>query len=367
MRELASVQKIVSIEPIPNADAIEKATVLGWECVIAKSDNYQVGDLVVYIEIDSIVPDIPAFGFMQQRRFRVRTIKLRKQVSQGLVMPLSILPEGKKYREGQDVTKILGIIKYDPEGDKERRLAEQKAANEKNKIKRFLMRYPWYRRLFVMRKRNSWPSFIKKTDEERIQKIPYICENEAKTKFEVTEKIDGQSATYFLVRRPKFKFFGIKFGKELVFGVCSRNLWLPKKDNSSWWTVAEQLNIESVLRYHIKPEHNFIVLQGEIIGEGIQDNKYGIKGYDFYAFNFFTNKTRYNNVEMFGLNYQGVKTVPLLKSEFNLLPTVPAMVEYAIGQSTIANVKREGIVVRNYDKNISFKVINPDFLLKYGE
>ena len=224
MRKLASIQTIRNIRDIPNAQNIVIAEILGWEVVVAKKDNFQVGDLVAYIEIDSIVPDKPEFEFLRDRKFRVRTIKLRKQVSQGLIMPLSIL-KGKNYKEGQDVTKEIGVIKYDPQGDKERRLAEEQANRTKSRIKRFMSRYPWYRRLFMPKQaKKNWPKFIKKTDEDRIQLFPHICEQYADTEFIVTEKLDGQSGTYFLLRKPKHKFLWWEFGSEFVFGVCSRNL-----------------------------------------------------------------------------------------------------------------------------------------------
>ena len=370
-RKLATIQKIVSLDPIPDADKIEKATVLGWECVVAKKDQFQVGDLVIYIEVDSIVPDKPEYEFLRSKKFRVRTIRLRKQISQGLVLPLTTLPK-KNWKEGDDVTEVIGVKKYDPQGDKERRIAEQKAQLTNSRIKKFLLQYPWYRRLFVKPKR-LWPKFIKKTDEDRIQLFPHICENEKDTIFQVTEKLDGQSGTYFVIRQPKKKFLGISFGEELVFGVCSRKLWLKKEDDSSWWTVAKQFDIENILKSLILPEHKFIVLQGEIVGTGknggnVQDNKYGLKKYDFYAFNLFNDKESFDNFSMNSyLHQHSIKCVPFLESPFYLLPTIPEMVEYATGKSTIANIKREGIVVRNYEKNISFKVINPEFLIKYEE
>ena len=361
-RKLATIQKIVSLDPIPDADKIEKATVLGWECVVAKKDQFQVGDLIIYIEVDSIVPDKPEYEFLRSKKFRVRTIRLRKQVSQGLVLPLTTLPK-KNWKEGDDVTEIIGVKKYDPQGDKERRIAEQKAQLTNSRIKKFLLQYPWYRRLFVKPKR-LWPKFIKKTDEDRIQLFPHICENEKDTVFQVTEKLDGQSATYFVVRQPKKKFLGISFGQELAFGVCSRNLWLKKEDDSSWWTIARQLNIESFLRKF--KNCDFVVLQGEIIGEGIQDNKYKISGYNFYAFNLIMGQESYDNHMLQSFLFDsGIKSVPLLDADFKLLPTIPEMVKYATGKSVVSDTKREGIVVRNCAKNISFKVINPEFLLKY--
>ena len=89
MRKLASIQKIVDLQPIPKADRIEVATIQGWQCVVKKGE-FQVGDLCVYFEIDSLLPEKPVFEFMRDRKFRVRTIKLMKCVSMGLILPLSI-------------------------------------------------------------------------------------------------------------------------------------------------------------------------------------------------------------------------------------------------------------------------------------
>lgn len=122
MRHLATIRNIASIRPIPGADKIEVAQIDGWECVVAKADKFKLGDKVVYIEIDSIVPERPGFEFLRDRKFRVRTIKLRKQISQGLVLPLTILPEGKQYNINDDVTDILGIKKYDPQAEQEAKL-----------------------------------------------------------------------------------------------------------------------------------------------------------------------------------------------------------------------------------------------------
>jgi hypothetical protein len=366
MRKLASIQKILNIEPIPGADAIEKATVLGWECVIAKRDNFKIGDLVIYIEVDSIVPEKPEFEFLRDRKFRVRTIKLRKQVSQGLVLLLSILPKG-NYNEGDDLTEIIGVKKYDPQADAEQKLMEQKLAHTNNKIHKFFSRYPWYRKLFFKPKKSGFPKFIKKTDEDRIQLFPGICEKEKDTVFSITEKLDGQSGTYFLVKNPKrFPFLKQKY----TFGVCSRNIHLTKPNDSSYWTIARQYEIEKVLR-NLIGNNQFIVLQGEILGTGIQGNKYKVDGYEFYAFNLIYSdqevcqeKKYINSLNMMTLTKYGIKYVPIINDNFMLKNTIPEMVEYAKGKSTLLPIDREGVVIRNYEKNISFKVINPDFLLK---
>jgi hypothetical protein len=363
MRQLASIQKIVAINPIEGADKIEVAQVLGWQCVIAKKDNFKVGDLVVYFEVDSILPEKPEFEFLRERKFRIKTIRLRKQISQGLVMPLSILSPG-NYKEGDDVTSIVGVRKYDPEGDVEQKLAEERAKSSKNRVIKFLAQFSWFRRVlsFFPPKKMGFPKFIKKTDEERIQLFPGICQKEMGTSFILTEKLDGQSGTYFLVRnKPRFLWFG----QDYVFGVCSRNLYLPKPDNSSYWTIAHKYNLRSVL-FNLIGNHDFVAIQGEIVGEGIQGNKYQIGGHDFYAFNLIYPQGRINSVDAANTLAQfGLKFVPILDVNFRLKPTVQENVDIARGISLLKNVPREGVVVRNYDKDISFKIINPDFLLKY--
>ena len=168
MRSLASIQTIVSLEPIAGADAIEKATVLGWECVV-KKDEFKVGDKIIYVEVDSVMPEKPEFEFLRDRKYRVRTIKLRGQVSQGLVLP--IMYNKNTYDVGDDVTEELGVTKYlSPSEREEMNQHERKIANEKNKLKKFMMRYSWFRSLFLSRnKKESFPYWVSKTDEERIQ------------------------------------------------------------------------------------------------------------------------------------------------------------------------------------------------------
>ena len=352
MRRLATIRRIAEIKPIPNADSIEVAVVDGWECVIKKNEGFKAGDSVVYIEIDSIVPDKPEFEFLRDRKFRVRTIRLRGQVSQGLVLPTSILP--KKYPLDADVTEVLGIKKYDPQAEQEAMmLTTNKEAS--NPIIKWLLRFGWFRKLYIKPKKGGFPAWIVKTDEERIQNKTRMFEIEKAlgTVFSVTEKVDGQSVTFFLER----------FGLTDEFGVCSRNLRLFKPDTSSYWTTASQLNIKDVLKSIIGNEKR-VVLQGEILGTGIQGNKYKVDGYDFYAFNLIYPNRKVPTEEMAEiLKPFGIKTVPLLDNAFTLKDTIPEMVEVAKGQSTLLNIKREGIVLRNYKRNISFKVINPEFLL----
>ena len=360
-RKLASIQKILKIEPIPNADKIVVATVLGWE-VVVKIDEFKVGDKIIYLEVDSIVPrDNPYFEFMMDRKYRVRTIKLRKQVSQGLIIPLTLLPPG-KYEEGMDVTDILKVTKYDPQLQEEKELQNRMPHS---KIGKFFMRFKWYRRYFT-HKEKSWPSFIKKTDEERIQNMPWILTKAKGEKFYYTEKLDGQSATFFLVKRP-LKYF--KFYSKWEYGVCSRNIRLSKKDNSNYWRISDMYQIKKVLEViqkQVGAKH--IVLQGEIIGEGIQKNKYKLKGIDFHAFNLFINDANMSIISIRKiLSQYNMKVVPILHENYYLPETVQELVKECIGKSKIYDRKREGIVIRDYSNNISFKVINPEFLLEEKE
>ncbi len=335
MRKLAIIRKIKAIKPIEKADSIEVAIVDGWECIIKKSENFKVNDLIVYIEIDSILPELPIFEFLRDRKFKVKTIKLRGQISQGLVLPLNILPDG-VYNEGDNVTDILEIKKDDPQ------LEEEKQKGEKN-----------------------FPDWIIKTDEERIQNIPKLFEAEKQnnTEFIVTEKIDGCSATYYLQR----------IDDEFKFGVCSRNYDITNdtKNPSSYWYIANKYDIENVLRILIGNDDR-IILQGEIIGcdsehigiKSIQSNKYKLKGFDFYAFNLIYSDIKINTIEMVELLKPfNIKVVPILETNFKLKDTISEMVNYSKGISILHNTKREGCIFRNYERNISFKVINPDFLL----
>jgi hypothetical protein len=367
-RKLASVQIITSLSPIKDADLIEKATVLGWECVVAKKDNFKVGDKVVYCEVDSILPDKPEFEFLRERKFRIRTIKLKGQISQGIVFPLSILPK-KNINEGDNVTDILGIIKYDPQAEFERKETLRLASLDKNRMTKFLKRYSWYRNLFFRPTRIPFPSFIKKTDEDRIQLFPNACEQWGNYAFDVTEKLDGQSATYFMIPNPR-KWL---FGKKWIFGVCSRNFQLLKPDNSSYWTLAKELCLEAKMWHWCEKNNKGLIIQGEAIGVGIQGNKYNVpSGFSLFVFNVATYdkgvRVNFNQNEQSNLCLElSLRPVPWIKHNHMLPLSIHLIVESAKGISNIANILREGLVYRDYHNDISFKVINPDFLLKYQE
>jgi hypothetical protein len=361
MRHLATIQQIIDIKPIQGADKIDLCTVLGWNIIIKKNE-FNVGDKVVYIEIDSILPDKPEFEFLRQRKFIIKTYKLNKfnVISQGIVFPLSILPEG-NYDIDQDVTEILGIKKHDSQLVEE--LQEQIDKNSKNPIVKYLLRYKFFRDLMkINKKKGGFPEWLPKTDEERIQGCPRLLEYHKDRIFYVSEKLDGQSGSFAVVWHKKFLFF-----KQPEFFVCSRNIRQKTPTNSNYWTIAVKYDIEN----KIKRLKRNLAIQGEIVGPRIQKNKYNLADLDFYIFSVYDiDKARYvdYNELMEVVNKLNLKTVPILDTNFKLKETVNDMVEYAKGESTLYKTLREGAVIRAIDDSrISFKVINNEFLIKHGE
>ena len=507
MRKLASVEIIDKLEPIPNADRILKATVKGWECVVSKSDNFQQGDKVVYIEVDSVLPARPEFAFLKDRKYRIKTIKLRKQISQGLILPLSYLPN-KEYAVGEDVTKILNIKKFDPQLEAENKIMAVAAPKGRfTFLWKPLMRFRWFRRLYAKFhvQNEKFPTYIaSKTDEERWQNItdkleqwrdtnvPLICTEKIDGCHSyrssvitnkgflpigkiVNEKLDVEVLTYneeskccefkpiidyhkILCTKPTYRigvgsrgkgnkpkyiectsnhefltqdgwkqadeltlddtlnsvntevqdilptkilsieeFEAGHFGKHMydltiqdnhnyfvhsilthncsstffldggTFGVCSRNIWLRKEDNSPYWEIARRFQIEEALK-EIQDCFGFrkIVLQGEIIGQNIQANKYKISGYDFYAYNLILDGIKVSQVKMEELLKEfRIKTVPVVYKHINVPSDLQTLNNLASGKSVLLDTQeREGIVCRNYEQGISFKAISPTFLLK---
>ena len=359
MRKLASIQKVVSVEPIEGAERIEKITVLGWE-LVAKKGEFKPGDMVVYVEVDSILPERPEFEFMRERKFRVKTIKLRGQVSQGICFPLSILPTvGLLLKEGSDVTELLGIKKYDPQADAEKIVTERRQLIHNKRMDKFFMRYRWYRYFSIRPKHLPFPSWIKKTDEDRIQLFPNVCRDYSMIHFRETEKVDGQSATYFLIRNRKRMFWQPYYS----FGVCSRNFQFLRPDDSSYWQIAKKLDIKKRMTDYARDNNlNDLVIQGEIIGPKIQQNRYGLKELQFNIFNSFENGVYSYHIPAF----KATEHVAFL-GHVVLPDTIPQAVEMAKGKSLLADIPREGVVLRTTDGSFSFKIINPDFLLKYPD
>lgn len=327
MRTLASIQRIKALAPIVGADAIEKATVLGWQLVVKKGE-FQVGDLAVYCEIDSLLPDRPEFEFLKARGMRIRTIRLRGEISQGICFPLGILPGGVELVEGNDVTEIIDVGKYEPA------------------IPACLSG--------IMK--GGFPGFIPKTDETRVQVMQEMLDKYAGTQCYVTEKRDGSSVTYYL--------------QDGEFGVCSRNLELFESPENSLWMVARSLQIEEKLR--ARGDNH--ALQGEIVGEGIQGNLYKLQGQTVFFFNLFDiTAYRFLDFARFeaAMQEMELQSVPVLDRAYTLISDIPQLVALGTGRSTLSNVEREGVVIRPLIETrdlmgrVTFKAINPEFLLKH--
>jgi RNA ligase (TIGR02306 family) len=342
MRKLATVQIIKEILPIDGADSIEKAIVNGWSVVVAKNERHKAGDLVVYCEIDSFLPTEPEFEFLRtisykkmkdgREGFRLRTIRLRGQISQGLIISLESarkICERKetehniKWIEGEDISDNLGIIKYEP---------------------------PVPASLSGIAK-GLFPSFIPKTDEERIQNLSLEYESFKSHcgGFYVAEKLDGSSATYYY--------------KDGDFGVCSRNLELVETEDNTFWKVARSLDLKNKLK-----QLGFnVAIQGELVGEGVQGNSYKIFGQTVLFFNVFNidNGKYLDFDEFFEITSSiGISTVPILETNFTLPGTIENLLSYADGKSFLnSSFDREGVVIRSLDREISFKVISNRFLL----
>jgi len=348
MRRLATVQQIAELLPIEGADAIEVARINGWNVVVKKGD-FKVDEMAVFCEVDSFLPIQPEYEFLRKSSykkmsdgtegFRLKTIRLRGQLSQGLLINyqtlISKLPPNENGRVdlpdvGEDVTEIMGIVKYEPPIPA--CLAGQMKGN--------------------------FPGFLNKTDEERVQNIPSSMYERYKSKGEkyyITEKLDGSSCSIYLR------------GNE--FGVCSRNVNLLETEGNTFWKVARQYNIEEILREHSEyTGFQTFALQGEVIGEGIQGNPYNIKGHQFHIFNlFYSDLDYYANIDElidFSKKYN-LKVVPLLHKDINLPENGMECLKLAEGKSALnSNTEREGIVIRYFDRSVSFKAISNKFLLK---
>lgn len=330
-RKLASIQRIDALNPIEKAEAIEVADILGWKVVVKKGE-FKVGDACLYCEIDSILPERPEFEFLREKKFRIKTVKLRGQVSQGIAFSTSVLPSEIGIHLGDDVTALMDITKYEPY------IPPQLSGMMKG----------------------NFPSFIPKTDETRIQSVPDVLIRHKGKKLYGTEKLEGTSTTFYL------------YNDE--FGVCSRNIDLKETEGNSYWQMARALDIENKLRSGGVD----MSIQGELCGPGIEGNIYKLTKPIFRAYNIFDIRAyKYMDYDLFISRAEGlaIETVPVVVHDFELNHTVSELLELADGASLLhPEAMREGIVYRPYIEErdydlgrFSFKVISNKYLLKYGK
>ena len=403
-RELAYVVTVDEIKPIPGRDRVECARIGGWTCMVPKG-AFQPGDPGIYFEIDSQVPlDNPVFEFCAKYKGHIKTQKFKTPEgqfwSQGLLMAASdfgwtidridevFITDDKMVRhipgtESAFLTKQLGVTYYEVEDnkrkaaspDKYKKMAARHSKLFQKPFIKWLYKKTWGKKvlfLFLGKKKDKrgWPAWVVKTDEERVQNMPWILDD--KSEWFVTEKIDGTSSTYTMRGR----------GRKREFYICSRNVCFdtPEKmangayyDTNVYQEMGIKYNIEDVLASLMDTDEtlDFVTIQGETYGEGIQKRDYSLKGHDFMAFNLIFGykdgrKERLNPSEMTEiLTGYGVPCVPIVNEHFVMPDTVEELLAIATDKSAVDGGMREGLVFRSADGVKSFKAVSNEFLMKY--
>lgn len=411
IRELAYLVEVSDVEQM-NADRLEAVCINGWRCVCEKG-TFHKGDIAIFFEIDSKLPEVEPFiqnEFLKNKKFKIKSQKIRGVVSQGLLMhpdefgwhigsyfdfnlekEVYYVDDGKIYHflndESRFLTKQLGVtyaveednVRKNNSIDKYKKMAQRHPNIFKKPWAKWLMRRAWGRKLMFFLfgkkkdKKNSWPEWVKKTDEERIQNCGYIL-NDQSIKWIGTEKIDGSSTTFTLKGH----------GRKQVFLVCSRNVVFDKPnkkcfyDTNIYTEMAEKYCMEQRMKEMM--EHppcgindpiEWVTIQAETYGAGVQKRDYGLKGHDMAIFNIIFGykdgtSRRLNPIE--GKEYAvafNLPYVPVYSDELTLPKDVEAVLATADGASKIDGGMREGIVYRSKDGTQSFKAVSNDFLLKY--
>lgn len=399
VRELAYLVYVDAIEPIEGKDRVEAAVVGGWRTMVRKG-LFKPGDIGIYIEVDSQTPETAPFEFLAKYHFKVKTQKFKTFYSQGLLMhpsdfgwtltndmqPQGVIDNNKDIHfvneESRFLTKQLGITyavaednkRKAPSIDKYKKMAQRRPDLFKKNWARWMMKHEWGKKVMFFLfgkqkdKRGGWPQWVKKTDEERIENLPYLL-NDKETKWFATEKVDGSSSTFTLHRKKGFF-------------ICSRNVCFdtPEKmekcfyDTNIYTEMAYKYNIEQVLRTILKKDKNleFITFQGETYGEGVQKKTYHISGHDLAIFNvIFGYKTgevkRLNPEEMINfMKPYDIPCVPLITKDYILPDSIDELRAFVHGApSLIDNEIKEGIVFRSIDGVRSFKCVDPEFLIQF--
>lgn len=429
-RKMARVVLVDDVIPHPNADKLELAIIGGWQCCI-KLGEFKKGDKALYCEIDALVPTIhPSFSFLEERKeglksfngvsySRIKTIKLRKEISQGLLLPLP--DEFKDAEVDTNLSEQLGVLKYEK--------SESKVDDEDTK-----KQYSLYHRFALWlygsdRPNLPFPAFLRKSEESRVQNInsQFKVAHDTCERFEMTVKLDGESMTVYSHRNEKGK---------IVFGVCSRNMELylddlnytPTEALRKWlgklllrnrraitlqpyihpqavtgvldWVKQSALALKQCVRINVglpkwvssvkATDDRFVKyvsdnqlfdklaaaaistngktysVQGELIGPGIQGNYEGVDKLSYYVYRVFDSEgnvlTPYEARIWCSINEFAY--VPVLEAEALLPETIKDLVKQAEGKRYLAKGgKREGIVLKSNTRDFSFKVISESYLL----
>ena len=402
-RELAYVVLIDGIEPIPGYDRVEHAIVGGWRVIVQKG-QFKIGDPAIYFEIDSRVPsDKEYFAFLEKRNYKVKTLKMCKTISQGLLMHaddfgwhienlaedvnICIVDENgvRHYPDDESrfLTKELGVTYADdednqrkaPSVDKYKKMAGRHPKLFKKGWARWMMRRDWGRKLmffFFGKKKDKatgFPTqfpFVKKSDEERVENMPFILQD--KEPWVKTQKIDGTSSTYILERK--------KFGRFEEY-VCSRNVRQLTPDQKNfhteiegnvYWMMAEKYHIFDFLkRYLLENNLEYVCLQGETAGPNLQGNPHKFKEICFFGYNFIRSDTgRMDSVGAAKIcELNGIPWVPIADEHYILPDDMETLKLDADGPCIAGEGLREGWVYRSLDGQKSFKNVSRQYLLKY--
>ncbi len=396
-RELAYIVKIEDITNIEGYDRVELAHVGGWTVVVGKNE-FKKGDLAIYFEIDSKLPEVKPFTemeFLAKKKYKVKTQKMCKSLSQGLLMSANnfgwTLTPGNEAiiddtntlhflnDESRFLTKKLGVTYYIKEDnhrkakgiDKYTKMAQRHSELFAKQPYKWLMKRNWGKKflfIFYGKKNDTlkWPNWVKKTDEERVENMPWILTY--KEPWVATEKIDGTSTTFTMKRgkRNKFEFY-----------VCSRNVVFDRPDKPCFYhsnvylEMADKYNIEAHMKdmLGVHPEWEWVTIQGETFGPGIQINDYDLNDHEFMAFNIVTSdKGRWNTTDMrrFLSDGYNIPCVPIIDTEYILPDTIEELREYVQSEMSAVNGKtKEGIVFRDMLGEKSFKCVDPEYLIKY--
>ena len=408
-RELCYVTTIDKIEEIPGRDFTECAVIGGWKVLVRKG-LFKPGDLGIYIEVDSKVPETAPFEFLKKYNYKVKTQKFKQFYSQGLLMHpsdfgwkenkaidpdhLGAYIEDDKHNihyadnESRFLTKQLGITYAVAEDNKRKassmdkytKMTQRHPGLFKKNWARWMMKREWGKKMmfaFFGHKKDKATNFpthfpyIKKTDQERCENMPWVLED--KTPYIVTQKCDGSSGTYILERK--------KFGR-FEFYVCSRNVRQLKEnqkcfyDENFYWEVAKKYKIEEFLKDYLKknPDIEYACVQGEICAPKIQGNPHKLTETHFYAFHFTDSKNgRWDIRDAKKLwDKYFIQCVPIIRTDYILPDDFEQFKQTADGyyDSDVCEgwtqQPREGFVYyKTTDPNFSFKNVSRAYLLKH--
>ncbi len=394
-RALAYSCAIAWVNPIEGADNIELVGINGWTC-IAKKGEFKPNDLCIYFEIDSKLPIADWSAFMEKKKYKVKTMKLGKfnVISQGLALPYDAFDDNIKAKlpstTNVDVTKLLDVTYADDEDNKRKADSVDKYKSmmqRRKKIFKFpffkwLMKFEWGRKIMFFffgkktDKKNAWPSWVKKTDEERVQNMTFMFNSPEylNTRWIATEKIDGTSTTFAYRKKDFHKPEFYTCSRNVVFNVPSKKCFY---DTNVYLEVRDKYNIQNSIEKIYNKYHNednnveFITLQGETYGNNIQKRAYGVNDPHFRAFNLIIGykngeTKRLNPIQMteFLKDYD-IPCVPIVNTFYTLPDSCEKVLAVAGGPSAIDGGMREGLVFRSFDGTKSFKAVDNAFLLKY--